>query len=130
MQELALRIDHALRHLDDRIELNRNSLTRLPLVQDLAQARYQCCVHPCAVALREIIRRTVDETLTDLQDEMGLQKVRQFLQLYASGSSVKAASSHLGLSREHCSRVLKKQAVRIVAEKFAQLVRRKHSAFA
>lgn len=128
VEELALRIDHALRHIDDRVELNRNPLVRLPVIQDLAHARYANCVHPCAVALRHIVRRAVDETLADLQEEPGLGRLRQFLHLYASGSSVKNASAELGLSREHCSRVLKKQVVLFVAEKFSYLVRSKSAA--
>jgi hypothetical protein len=131
VEELALRIDHALRHIDDRIELNRNPLVRLPFIQDLAHARYSDCVHPCAVALRHVVRRAVDETLADLQEEeRGMRRLRQFLHLYASGSSVKAASKQLGLSREHCSRVLKKQVVLFVAEKFSRLVRSKSVALA
>jgi hypothetical protein len=130
VDDLAVRIDHALRHIDDRIELNRNPLVRLPVIQDLARARYSNCVHPCAVALRHIVRLAVDETLADLQGEPSLRRLLQFLHLYASGSSVKSASEQLGLSREHCSRVLKKQVVLFVAEKFSHLVRSRSATLA
>ncbi len=125
VEGLALRIDHALRHIDDRIELNRNPLVRLPAIQDRAQSRYANCVHPRAIALRDVVLRAVDEIIADLQDEPSLRRLRELLHLYASGSSVKDASAQLGLSREHCSRVLKKQATQVVAEKFSYLVRSK-----
>jgi hypothetical protein len=63
--ELAVKIDHAIRHINDRIELNRNSLTRLPSVQQLALDKYATSIHPCAVALRQIVRLAVAETLAD-----------------------------------------------------------------
>ena len=120
-EELVLRVDDALRHLEDRIELNRNPLTRLARVVTLAKRRYSGCVHPRAVALREIVRQAVDEVVAELEGEAGLEQVRKFLVLYASGSTVKGASRKLGLSREYCSRTIKKKALLLVAEKFAHL---------
>lgn len=125
IEEMALRICHALRHLDDRIELNRNPLTGLPVVQDLAQTQYAICIHPSAVALRRLVRRAVAETLADIEREPSLAKVKRFLELYASGSSIKAASMDIGLSREHCSRVLKKRAALLVAERFTRIIRKR-----
>jgi hypothetical protein len=120
-EELVVRVDHALRYLEDRIELNRNPLTRLTRVDTLAQRRYPGCVHPRAVALRQIVRQAVDEVVAEVDGEAGLEHVRTFLVLYASGSTVKGASRKLGLSREHCSRTIKKKALLLVAEKFARL---------
>ncbi len=120
-EELIPRVDDALRNLEDRIELNRNPLTRLARVETLAKRRYLGCVHPRAVALREIVRQAVDEVVADLDGEAGLEQVRSFLVLYASGSTVKGASKSLGLSREYCSRTIKKKALLLVAEKFAHL---------
>jgi len=120
-EELVVRVDHALRHLEDRIELNRNPLTRLTRVGTLAQRRYPGCVHPRAIALREIVRQAVGEVVAELDGEAGLAHVRAFLVLYASGSTVKGASRKLGLSREHCSRTIKKKALLLVAERFAHL---------
>lgn len=121
VEDLASRIDHALRNIDNRIELNHNPLLRLAAVERLADARFADCIHPGAVALRLILRQAVDETIREMEDDPALLRMRQFLELYASGASVTAASANLGLSREHCSRVLKKRAVRLVAEKFSRL---------
>jgi len=119
--ELVIRVDHALRHIDDRIELNRNPLTRLTRVETLARTRYAACVHPQAVALRDMIDVAVRVVLGELQGEAGLRAVREFLALYRSGATVRQASKKLGLSREHCSRTVKKKAIALVAEKFMQL---------
>ena len=121
VEDLAPRIDHALRNIDNRIELNRSPLLRLAAVERLAEARFADCIHPGAVALRQILRQAVSETLREMEDDPALLRMRQFLELYAAGASVTAASEHLGLSREHCSRVLKRRAVRLVAEKFSRL---------
>lgn len=119
--ELLTRIDHALRHLDDRIELNRNPLTRLARVEALARSRYASSVHPRAVALRDLVGATVQAVLSELDGERGLREVREFLVLYQSGATVTRAGKALGLSREHCSRTLKKKALVLMAEKFVQL---------
>ncbi len=120
-EELLARVDHALRHLDDRIELNRNPLTRLARVEVLARSRYASSVHPRAVALRDLLDATVQAVLSELDGERGLREVREFLALYRAGATVTKASSTLGMSREHCSRTVKKKALILVAEKFVQL---------
>jgi len=119
-EELLARVDHALRHLDDRIELNRNPLTRLARVEALARSRYASFVHPRAVALRDVLDATVQAVLSELDGERGLWEVREFLALYRSGATVTRASRTLGLSREHCSRTVKKKALVLVAEKFVR----------
>ncbi|HWO72217.1 MAG TPA: hypothetical protein VNN21_01515 [Dehalococcoidia bacterium] len=119
--ELLVRVDHALRHLDDRIELNRNPLTRLARVEALARSRYASSIHPRAVALRDLLDATVQAVLSELDKERGLREVREFLALYQSGATVTRASRALGRSREHCSRKVKKKALVLVAEKFVQL---------
>jgi hypothetical protein len=121
IEELLARVDHALRHLDDRIELNRNPLTRLARVEALARSHYASSVHPRAVALRNVLEAAVQAVLSDLQGEQGVRAVREFLFLYRSGATVTAASKTLGISREHCSRTVKKKALTVVAEKFVQL---------
>lgn len=115
------RIDHALRHLGDRIELNRNPLTRLAAVSDLAAARYAGRLHPRALALREVVSKAVSDVSTELAHDEGLGRVREFLTLYASGSNVAAAAKLIGISREHCSRSVKHTAVLLVCERFVQL---------
>lgn len=120
-EELLARVDHALRHLDDRIELNRNPLTRLARVDALARSRYASSIHPRAVALRDLLDTTVQAVLSELDGERGLREVREFLALYQSGATVSRASRALGRSREHCSRKVKKKALVLVAEKFVQL---------
>lgn len=119
--ELLARVDHALRHLDDRIELNRNPLTRLARVEALARSRYASSIHPRAVALRDLVETTVQAVLSELDGERGLREVREFLVLYHSGATVTRASRGLGRSGEHCSRKVKKKALVLVAEKFVQL---------
>jgi len=119
--ELLDRVDHALRHLDDRIELNRNPLTRLARIETLARSRYVSSVHPRAVALRDLLDATVQAVLSELDGERGLREVREFLALYRAGATVTRASRTLGLSREHCSRTVKKKALVLVAEKFVQI---------
>src|SRR5688572_11970363 len=80
--ELEVRLGHALRHRDDRIELNRNPLTHLASVAALAEAEYAGRLHPRALALRELLDRAVEDVLAELEDEPALSRVRQFLVLY------------------------------------------------
>lgn len=119
--DLIGRIDHALRFIDDRIELNRNPLTRLAIIDSMANARYSGRVHPRALALREIVKRVTSRVLADLEDEAELRMVRAFLDLYRSGATVSSVARRLGVSREHCSRSVKKRALLLLAEAFAQL---------
>lgn len=119
--DLLGRIDHAVRNLSDRIELNRNPLTRLAAVAALAASDYPGRLHPRALAMRQIVSEAVAAVLAELEGDDGLWRLRDFLGLYTSGSTVAAAARRLGLSREHCSRSVKRAAVLLVAEKFLQL---------
>lgn len=121
LDDLMGRLDHALKHVDNRIELNRNPLTRLSTIARLAESRYEGRLHPRALALREIVGEAVRWVLAELDGESSLRYVHQFLTMYSSGSSVAEASRQLGLSREHCSRSIKREALRLVAQRFAEL---------
>jgi len=127
-EDLLSRVDHALRHLDDRIELNRNPLTRVDRVGAVARSCYGSSVYPRAVALRDVIDASVQAVLSELEGDLGLREVREFLVLYRSGATVTTASRSLGVSREHCSRTVKKKALVLVAEKFIQLTTRRRPA--
>ncbi len=119
--EVVARVGHALRNIGDRIELNRNPLTRLASIERLAQARYSRRLHPQAVALREIVERALGDVVRELEGEARMEQIRTFLVLYGSGATVAAASRKLGISREHCSRTIRKRALALVAGRFVRL---------
>ncbi|MFC1901849.1 hypothetical protein ACFLX3_02855 [Chloroflexota bacterium] len=49
------KVIHALRNLDDRIALNRNPLSRLAYVQEVAKGHCKGSIYPRGLALREIL---------------------------------------------------------------------------
>lgn len=76
-------------------------------------------LYPRALALRDLVSRALAEVLSELEGERALLPLRTFIVRYSSGGSVTSAARELGLSREHCSRSVKRRALLLLAERFA-----------
>lgn len=120
--ELLQRVDHAIRSRGDRIALNQSPLSRHPVIVQLAAARYARTIYPDAAALRSLLDRAVADTVSALEHDPGLSRVQVFLRRYQAGVSIAAIGAELGLSREHCSRALKRQALELVSARLFQLL--------
>jgi len=120
-----VRLGDALRHLDDRILLNRNPLARLTYVKELAKEHYQAQLHPRGIALRETLVYCIDKIAIDMGNEPGSYRLCQYLLLAKQGLSCRQISKGFGLSREQVSRVYRRRALELLADKLRSLNRNK-----
>jgi hypothetical protein len=115
---MTARLDHALQHLNDRIQLNQNPLSRTPYIQRLAAARYGGRLLPRGLALRSVVLECVERISAELESEPGLAKPCQYLKFRSNGLSCKRIAAELKLSREHTSRVTRVRALQLLTEAF------------
>ena len=120
-----VRVGEALRHLDDRILLNRNPLARLTYVRELAKKKYKDQYHPRGIALRETLIFCIDNIVSDMGNERGLSRPCQYLLLTRKGFSCKQISKEFGLSREHVSRVYRRRALELLSDRLRSLSKNK-----
>jgi len=116
------RIEQALRHLGDRSVLNKSPLARLSYIEGLSTARYNGHLLPRGLALHDILISCVERVSNELSNEPGLAKACTYLKLLTNGATCREISKQLGLSREHISRVYRKQAIELVTEQFLSMV--------
>lgn len=112
------RVAYAAKRLHDPIALNASPLTRLRGVERYADSHYKKRICAKGFALRDLLRSSIDSVVEETADEKGLLRVHQFLTLFRQGVTVIEISRQLGLSREHVSRVYKKEALHLVTVKF------------
>ena len=112
------KISHALRNLDDRVALNRNPLSRLAYVQEVAKGQCKGSIYPCGLALRKIITSCIDKIVMDLGNEPKFYKPCKYLALMKKGMTCRQISKELGISREHVSRVYRRRAIELLVEEF------------
>ena len=117
------RVGEALRNLPDRSALNRSPLARLAYVERLANERYGGRLMARGLALRETLGGCVDLVLSDIADEKGLDREREYIACLRDGLSCKEASRRLGLSREHVSRTYRRRALLLLTETFLATTR-------
>lgn len=120
-----IHIDNALRHIDDRIELNRNPLARLNFIQRMAKERYRGHIHPRGLALRQLLIECIERITGDLKDEPAQARVCRYLTGRREGLNCRQISSELGLSREYVSRAYRPKALELLAEEM-RLITRNH----
>jgi len=120
-----IQIDHALRHIDDRIELNRNPLARITYVQMVAEERYRGHIHPRGLALRQLLIECIERLTGDLKDEPAQDRVCRYLIGRKDGLNCRQISNELGLSREYVSRTCRPKALALLAEEM-RLIARSH----
>ena len=118
-----IQIDQALRHIDDRIELNRNPLARLTCIQRMAEERYRGHIHPRGLALRELLIECIERITGDLKDEPAQARVCRYLIGRKEGLNCRQISSELGLSREYVSRTCRPKALALLAEELRNTTR-------
>ena len=112
------KVSHALRNLDDRVALNRNPLSRLAYVQEVAKGQCKGSIYPRGLALREIITSCIDKIVMDLGNEPKFYKPCKYLALMKNGMTCRQISNELGISREHVSRVYRRRAIELLVEEF------------
>ena len=117
------KISHALRNLDDRIALNRNPLSRLAYVQEVAKGQCKGSIYPCGLALRKIITSCIDKIVMDLGNEPKLHKPCKYLSLMKKSMTCRQISNELGISREHLSRVYRRRATELLVEEFYNVIK-------
>jgi len=117
------RIDHALKSIGDRGELNLSPLAGIDYVGKLASEHYSGHLLPRGLALHDVLLACVDKISTEFSNEPALGRACNYLQLLVQGLSCREISKQLGLSREHVSRVYRKKALALLIEEFLSRVR-------
>lgn len=111
------RARYVLRHLDDPITLNGSPLCRLVALERLARTKYSESIVPRGRALHELAMACLQEIESELNGHDAVTKLKQFTDLTRQCKGVTEASRMLGISPEHASRYLKRNLVRLLAEK-------------
>ena len=119
------RLDVALKSINDRSALNRNSLADLAFIGKLALESYGGHVFPRGLALHDTLLTCIEKISSELGNEAGLTRACTYLQLIAEGLSCKEISRQLGLSREHTSRVYRRKALALLIEEFKSTISNK-----
>ncbi|MDI6815373.1 MAG: hypothetical protein QMC90_04770, partial [Dehalococcoidales bacterium] len=65
----------------------------------------------------------IDKIVSDGKDQVGLQKICQFLKLIKEGQNLTDISKALGLSRERVSTSYKRKGVELITQEFMELVK-------
>ena len=112
------RLDLALKSINDRSALNRNSLADLAFIGKLALESYGGHVFPRGLALHDTLLTCIEKISSELGNEAGLTRACTYLQLIVQGLSCKEIARQLGLSREHTSRVYRRKALELLIEEF------------
>ena len=119
------RLDLALKSINDRSALSRNSLSDLAYIAKLASENYGGHVFPRGLALHDTLLACIEKISSELGDEIGLTRACRYLQLIVKGLSCKEIARQLGLSREHTSRVYRRKALELLIEEFKLTIRNK-----
>jgi hypothetical protein len=117
------RIWDALKHLDDRSELNTSPLARLAYIQRLAERKYKGNILVSGLALRHVLIDCIDRIVEAGKQEPGLEKTCEFLSMVKEGSNITEIGNALGLSRERVAKHYKKKAVELVTDEFLNVVK-------
>jgi hypothetical protein len=117
------RLNHALKNMADRGELNRNPLSRLRYVQRVAEERFRGQILPHGAALRWIILFCVERICEQLGNEAGMAKACTYLKLRCDGLSCEQIGRELGCSREHGSRYHRRKALDLLAREFMSTIK-------
>jgi hypothetical protein len=116
-------VAYCLRHLNDRIMLNRSPLARLTYVRLLAQKHYKSHVLPRGFALQKLLKFCIQRITGELGGDPVLSRSCQYLTLVSKGLSQNKISSELGLSREHIGRLYRRKAIELLAEDLLHVIK-------
>jgi len=116
-------VAYCLRHLDDRIMLNRSPLAKRTYMRKLAKKYYVKHVLPCGFALQELLGYCIKKLTEELGNDPILGRHCKYLSLVQKGLSQKQISKELGLSREHVSRVYRPKATELLAEELLHVIK-------
>jgi len=119
------RLDVALKTINDRSALNRNSLADIAYIGKLASESYRGHLFPRGLALHDTLLTCIEKISTELGNEAGLTRACTYLQLITEGLSCKEIARQLGLSREHTSRVYRRKALELLIEEFKSTISNK-----
>ncbi|MBN2098191.1 MAG: hypothetical protein JW753_01195 [Dehalococcoidia bacterium] len=112
--------------LGDRALLNANPLSRTMHIENLASTRYANKIMPRGLALREVILNCIESLGEELGTEPTLSRCCRYLELRSQGVSCRQIGKELKLSREHVSRMVRKQALHLLAEAFLATTRNRN----
>jgi CRP-like cAMP-binding protein len=124
--KLLFNVAYCLRHLNDRIMLNRSQLAKLTYVRKLAKEYYLEHVLPRGLALHELLGYCIKKLTEELGSDPVLDRHCKYLSLVQKGLSQKQISKELGLSREHVSRVYRPKAIELLAEELLHVIKAGH----
>ncbi len=122
-ERLTAHLGAALVNLGDRTVLNANPLSRTEYVQRLASQKYADKIMPRGLALRHVIQDCISRLSGELGAEPSLSRCCQYLELRSQGVNCQQIGRDLSVSREHASRVVRKQALQLLAEAFLAMTR-------
>ena len=121
--KLLVNVAYCLRHLNDRIMLNRSPLAKLTYVRKLAKKYYLKHVLPRGLALHELLGYCIKKLTEELGSDPVLGRHCRYLSLVQKGLSQRQISKELGLSREHVSRVYRPKAIELLAEELLHIIK-------
>jgi hypothetical protein len=122
-ERLAAHLGDALANLGDRAVLNGSPLSRVAYIQDLALEKYADKLMARGLALRHVILDCIARLRGELGSEPGLSRCCRYLELRSQGVKCRQISKELNVSREHASRVVRKQALQLLTEAFLTVTR-------
>ena len=105
-------VREALRFLDDPIALEGSPLTRLSAVRDLSATKYRGRTCATGLALREVLRESLDALTSDLEGT-AVGKLAAGLRL---GDTQAEVAREIGISDEYLCRRWKPQLIRLVRQ--------------
>ena len=114
-----------LRHLNDLFYLQGTCFARLSTIKKLAQEKYPGKYSPESRVLVDIIRDCVVKISAEFGNDPKYSRDAKYLELIVKGVSCRVASETLGLSREHTSRHVRREALRLLVHQFVQTVHNK-----
>lgn len=121
--KLLFNVAYCLRHLHDRILLNRSPLAKLTYVRKLAKKYYLKHVLPRGFALQQLLGYCINKLTEELDSDPVLGRHCKYLSLVQKGLNQKQISKELGLSREHVSKVYRPKAIELLAEELLHIIK-------
>ena len=106
----------ALRFLDDPIALEGSPLTRLSTVRDLSATKYRGRTCATGLALRQVLRETLDALASDLEGT----PVGNLAAGLRVGDTQADVAREIGISDEYLCRRWKPQLIRLVREQLTK----------
>ena len=122
-ERLEAHLGDALANLGDRAVLNASPLSRTVFIEKLASTRYSNKIMARGLALRQVITDCIARLRAELGNEPTLSRCCTYLELRSQGVKCRQIGKELNVSREHASRMVRRQALHLLAEAFLAATR-------